>query len=147
MDDKTNGWFIGKAIDEIWDFKVEGIWQVNEADEAALAGQRPGDPKVSNIYTADDIINKDGTRTPVYNDNDKVFQGKKTPPIYWNLRNNFTIYKIWIYFSPFTLTWDTKVNPSIILINSIRLPRSLMPLIISKVDIGFLRILQTNMHA
>ena len=100
MDDKTNGWFIGKAIDEIWDFKVEGIWQVNEADEAALACQRPGDPKVSNIYTADDIINKDGTRTPVYNDNDKVFQGKKTPPIYWNLRNNFTIYKnLDIFFS------------------------------------------------
>lgn len=33
MDDKTNGWFIGKAIDEIWDFKVEGIWQVDEAEK------------------------------------------------------------------------------------------------------------------
>ena len=100
MDDKTNGWFIGKAIDEIWDFKVEGIWQVDEAEKASLVGQRPGDPKVSNIYTADDIINEDGTRTPVYNDRDKVFQGKKTPPIYWNLRNNFTIWKnLDIYFS------------------------------------------------
>lgn len=77
MDDKTNGWFIGKAIDEIWDFKVEGIWQVDEAEKASLVGQRPGDPKVSNIYTADDIINEDGTRTPVYNDRDKVFKVRK----------------------------------------------------------------------
>lgn len=26
-DDKTNGWFIGRPISQIWDYKVIGIWQ------------------------------------------------------------------------------------------------------------------------
>ncbi len=92
-DDTSNGWFIGKPVDEIWDFKVIGTWQVDEANEAALVNQVPGDPKVANIYTEDDIINPDGTRTPVYNDNDKVFQGRRTAPIYWSMRNDFTLWK------------------------------------------------------
>jgi TonB-linked SusC/RagA family outer membrane protein len=92
-DDSSNGWFIGKSVDEIWDFKVIGTWQVDEANEASLGNQVPGDPKVANTYTEDDIINPDGTRIPVYNDKDKVFQGRKTAPIYWNLRNDFTLWK------------------------------------------------------
>ncbi|WP_223154723.1 SusC/RagA family TonB-linked outer membrane protein [Aestuariibaculum sediminum] len=71
-DDISNGWFIGKAISEIWDYEVIGIWQKDEWQEAERYGQRPGDPKVANHYTADDAA--DGT--PVYNDNDKVFLGK-----------------------------------------------------------------------
>ena len=58
-------WFIGRDINTIWNYKVTGIWQVNEAEEAAKFGQRPGDPKVENSYTADDIINEAGTRTAV----------------------------------------------------------------------------------
>lgn len=92
-DDSSNGWFIGKSVDEIWDFKVIGTWQVDEANEASLGNQVPGDPKVANTYTEDDIINPDGTRIPVYNDKDKVFQGRKTAPIYRNLRNDFTLWK------------------------------------------------------
>ena len=45
-DDKTNGWFIGQPISAIWDYKVTGIWQADEWEEAAKVGQRPGDPKV-----------------------------------------------------------------------------------------------------
>ena len=51
---------------------MTGIWQADEAAEAAKVNQKPGDPKVANVYTADDKVNEDGTRTPVYNDNDKV---------------------------------------------------------------------------
>lgn len=91
-DDTSNGWFIDKPISEIWDYEVVGTWQVDEAKEAALVNQVPGDPKVANHYTEDDIINEDGTRTPVYNDKDKVFQGPRTPPVYWNLRNDFTLW-------------------------------------------------------
>lgn len=91
MDDTTNKWFIGKPIGEIWDYEVDGIWQLDEAAEAAKVGQMPGDPKVLNHYTGDDKA--DGT--PVYNDNDKVFQGTTTPPIYWNMRNDFTFFKNW----------------------------------------------------
>ena len=89
MDDTSNGWFIGKPIGEIWYWKTDGIWQANEAEEAALVNQKPGDPKVVNVYTEDDKILADGTRVPVYNDKDRVYQGTTQPPIYWNMRNDF----------------------------------------------------------
>ena len=89
MDDTSNGWFIGQAIGTIWDYEMDGIWQANEVEEAAKVGQRPGDPKVVNHNTSDDKA--DGT--PVYNDKDKVFLGKKNPPIHWSLRNEFTLWK------------------------------------------------------
>lgn len=91
----TSGWFIGKPIGVIWDYKVEGIWQVDEAEEAAKYGQRPGDPKVWN-NPDNDVYNEDGTvKSIVYNDDDKVFQGNRNAPWRWSLRNelnykNFT---------------------------------------------------------
>lgn len=92
-DDVTNGWFIGHPVSAIWDYKVTGIWQANEVDEAAKYGQRPGDPKVLNAYTADDRVNDDGTTTPVYNNKDKQFLGETTPPVHWALRNDFTLFR------------------------------------------------------
>ncbi|SFH34289.1 SusC/RagA family TonB-linked outer membrane protein [Pedobacter insulae] len=84
-DDVGNGWFIGQPIGAIWNYRVTGIWQTNEVAEAAKYGQRPGDPKVANYYTADD-----NNGVPVYNDNDKEFLGQTNPPIMWSLRNDFT---------------------------------------------------------
>lgn len=89
MDDTSNGWFIGKPIGEIWYWKTDGIWQADEAEQAALVNQKPGDPKVVNVYTEDDKILEDGTRVPVYNDKDRVYHGTTQPPIYWNMRNDF----------------------------------------------------------
>ncbi|GAB2768036.1 TonB-dependent receptor [Rhabdobacter roseus] len=89
-DDIANGWFIGQPVSAIWNYRVTGIWQANEAEEAAKYGQRPGDPKVANNYTADDRLSADGTnRTPVYNDQDKEFLGQTAPPVMWSLRNDF----------------------------------------------------------
>ena len=88
LDDTSNGWFIGKPIGEIWYWETDGIWQANEAEEAAKVNQKPGDPKVINHCTEDD---KDGV--PVYNDKDRVYQGTTQPPIYWNMRNDFTFLK------------------------------------------------------
>lgn len=92
-DDISNKWFIGQPISTIWDFECEGVYQVEEADEAALLGLYPGDIKVKNIYTEDDQIKSDGTRIPVYNNNDKVFQGQTEFPVMWSLSNNFTLFK------------------------------------------------------
>lgn len=92
MDDISNGWFIGHAVSEIWDYRVTGIWQADEVAEAAKYGQRPGDPKVANNYTADDLVNNDGSTTPVYNDKDKEFLGQTAPPIHWSLRNEFLLW-------------------------------------------------------
>lgn len=96
-DDVTNGWFIGHPVSAIWNYKVTGIWQKEEVKEAAKYGQRPGDPKVLNAYTADDKVNADGTVTPVYNNKDKQFMGETTPPVHWSLRNSFTICKDWSF--------------------------------------------------
>jgi TonB-linked SusC/RagA family outer membrane protein len=93
MDDITNNWFIGQPISTIWDYRVTGIWQVNEIEEAAKYGQKPGDPKVANNYTADDVVNDDGSVTHVYNDRDKEFLGQTAPPVHWSLRNEFTFRK------------------------------------------------------
>jgi TonB-linked SusC/RagA family outer membrane protein len=89
LNDLSNQWYIGKSIGEIWTWEVDGIWQANEVEEAAKCGQKPGDPKVVNHCTDDDVDGK-----PVYNDNDKVYLGATRPPVYWNMRNNFR-YKDW----------------------------------------------------
>lgn len=89
----ANGWFIGKPINQIWDYKVIGIWQNDEWKEAAKYKQQPGDPKVWNI-PENDIYNADGSvQTIVYNDDDKQFLGTTTPPINWSLRNEFVLWK------------------------------------------------------
>lgn len=88
-DDLANGWFIGQPISAIWNYNVVGIWQANEAAEAAKYGQRPGDPKVAN-NTANDKVNPDGSTTPTYADPDKQFLGQTAPPIMWSVRNDFT---------------------------------------------------------
>lgn len=92
-DDTSNGWYIGHPVGEIWYWKTDGIWQTNEAAQAALVNQKPGDPKVINYCTDDDKILDDGTRVPVYNDKDKVYLGTTQAPYYWNMRNDFTLWK------------------------------------------------------
>ena len=88
----NKGWFIDRPISEIWNYRVIGIWQADEAEEAARYGQRPGDPKVAN-NPANDKVNADGSITPVYDDTDKQFLGQESPPVNWQLRNDFTFFK------------------------------------------------------
>jgi len=89
MDDVDNKWFIGHDINSIWDYKVTGVWQISEYKEAAEYGQKPGDPKVANLYTDDDVVSGDKT-THVYNNNDKTFLGTTVAPIRWSWRNVLT---------------------------------------------------------
>ena len=92
QDDISNKWFIGHPIGAIWDYKVTGIWQKDEVEEAAKYGQRPGDPKVWN-NPANDKVNADGTTTVVYNNDDKVFMGQTSAPFNWSMRNEFVFFK------------------------------------------------------
>lgn len=87
------GWFIGQPINVIWNYRVTGIWQADEVEEAKRHGQKPGDPKVANNYTADDKVNADGSITPTYNEKDKEFLGQTAPPVHWSIRNDFTLWK------------------------------------------------------
>jgi TonB-linked SusC/RagA family outer membrane protein len=81
-DDLVNRWFIGKDIDVIWDQKVLGIWQANEADEAKKYGVYPGDFKVQDV-------NGDFK----YSDADRQFLGYRSPRFQWTLRNEFTFFR------------------------------------------------------
>ena len=84
--DKANGWFIGKDIDAVWDYKVLGVWQTNEKDQAALYGAVPGDFKLQKLVNS-------GPNQYKYTDDDKQFIGHESPRFTWTLRNDFNIYK------------------------------------------------------
>ncbi|MEJ7830458.1 MAG: SusC/RagA family TonB-linked outer membrane protein, partial [Segetibacter sp.] len=81
-DDIANRWFIGHDIDEIWDLKVLGVWQQNEAAEAATFKLRPGDFKVQDV-------DGDGT----FSNTDRQFLGFRNPRYQWTFRNDFTFLK------------------------------------------------------
>jgi hypothetical protein len=80
--DITNGWFIGHAIDAIWDARVTGVYQTDEADEAAKYGKTPGDFKVQDLDGDGKITNAD-----------RQFLGNTSPRFRWGLRNDLTFYK------------------------------------------------------
>lgn len=93
QDDTSNGWFIGQPISAIWNYKVIGIWQADEYEEAAKYGQVPGDPKVWNNPDNDEY-DADGNVTKiVYGDDDKQFLGQTAPKVRLSLRNEFDILK------------------------------------------------------
>lgn len=82
-DDIGNRWFIGQPIDVIYDFKKIGIWQLNEAAEAARFGRKPGQIKLLDL-------NNDGRIT----DDDRMILGSRDPDFVANIGNRFN-YKNW----------------------------------------------------
>lgn len=83
--DTKNGWFIGKDIDAVWDYKIKGVWQSDEAATAKLYSAVPGDFKLEKEVN-------DGPNQYKYTDADKQFLGSKAPRFTWSLRNEFNIY-------------------------------------------------------
>ncbi len=80
LDDVTNRWFIGHAIDELWGLNILGVYQTAEADQASRFGVFPGDFKLEDR-------NQDG----VYTAEDNDFLGFATPRFRWTFVNNFRI--------------------------------------------------------
>jgi TonB-linked SusC/RagA family outer membrane protein len=78
-DDISNGWFIGENKDVIWDYELDGVYQIGEEAEAAKFGLYPGDFRYVDQ-------NDDG----VINSRDRIFQGQSSPPWYGSLINNFS---------------------------------------------------------
>lgn len=66
--DESRGWFVGQPINVIYDYKKLGIWQLNEADEAAKYNSKPGQVKIEDY-------NKDGKITT----DDRYVIGKFDP--------------------------------------------------------------------
>jgi len=96
-DDLLNKWFIGHAIDEIWDPLILGVWQVGEETEAARYGQSPGDFK---------LLDKDNSGK--INNLDNEFQGYKSPRFRWNMRHDFNIYKNFDFSFTMYSLWGHK---------------------------------------
>ncbi|MGP1990564.1 SusC/RagA family TonB-linked outer membrane protein [Zobellia laminariae] len=82
LDDLTTQRFIGQATDVIWDYEVLGVWQSNEASEAAELGFEPGDFKLRDV-------NGDG----IFTDDDKVFVGNRSPQFNMGMSNRFSFLK------------------------------------------------------
>lgn len=85
QNDVGNGWFIGKDIDAIWDYRIQGVWQQNEAATAKQYGAVPGDFKLQKLVN-------DGPNQYKYTDADKQFLGYKSPRFGWSLRNDFNLF-------------------------------------------------------
>lgn len=81
-DPVSNGSFYlvkGHPINSHYDYKYLGIWQENEADEAAKFGRVPGDVKIL-----------DATPDDQYNSSDRVVLGSPTPKWTASLSNTIT---------------------------------------------------------
>ena len=50
--DEANSWFVGEAFQVFYDYKKIGIWQLDEAEEAAKNGQIPGDAPFPNCISS-----------------------------------------------------------------------------------------------
>lgn len=79
--DYANLWIIGQPVDINYNLITIGVWQTDEAEEAAKYGCKPGQYKVLDL-------NGDGA----INDEDRVIDGKRTPSLTGGMTNNF-VYK------------------------------------------------------
>lgn len=95
-DDIANRWFIGHDIDEIWDLKVLGVWQQDEAAAAAKYGVKPGDFKIEDV-------NGDNK----FSDADRQFLGYRNPRFAWTFRNEFSYKNLDFSFMMYS-NWGQK---------------------------------------
>lgn len=79
IDDISNKWFIGHPIGVNYDFVWDGVWQLDEAAEAASYGTEPGYVKLKDL-------NGDGEITP----DDRKIIGQTDPKFIWGLTNTFS---------------------------------------------------------
>lgn len=89
----NDGWHIGHPIDVIWNYRQIGIWQADEVEEAKEYNQRPGDPKI--YKNPDNPLQKNASGFYAYDNEDKFYDGPRTPPVNWSLRNDFTLFRDW----------------------------------------------------
>ena len=83
LPDFTNKWFPGQAIDVVWDYRLTGIWQVEEAEEAAKYNMEPGDFKAQDTNADYQYVDLE----------DKQFIGYTQPRYRLGLRNDFQFLK------------------------------------------------------
>ncbi|WP_159063558.1 TonB-dependent receptor [Parabacteroides bouchesdurhonensis] len=83
LPDYNNGLFPGQPIDRVWGYNVIGVWQTEEADEAAKYNLSPGD------YKSEDLDNNGKYEDKM----DKQFIGYTSPRFRLGFGNDFTFLK------------------------------------------------------
>ena len=82
--DVGNSWFVGESISVFYDYEKIGIWQSDEADEAATFDQVPGEIKVKDIAGAED-----GGADGAISDEDRVVYNR-SPKFTFGVTNRFS---------------------------------------------------------
>ncbi len=80
LDDVGNSWFIGQPIRVNFNYVFDGVWQLDEAEEAAAWGSQPGYLKIKDI-------DNDSKITPA----DRQIIGQQDPKFLWGLTNTFSV--------------------------------------------------------
>lgn len=78
IDDIANSWFIGQPIRVNYDYRMIGVWQLNEAETAELYDREPGAAKIEDV-NGDGVINAD----------DRQIIGQVDPKFTWGMSNTF----------------------------------------------------------
>ena len=82
LDDPTNGWYIGHAIDQVFNYKIIGVWQTSESAQASALGYTPGDYKTLKVANNNS-----------YSSADYQWLGYTKPRYRISLNNRLTILK------------------------------------------------------
>ena len=80
LDDIGNSWFIGEPIRVNFNYVFDGVWQLDEAEEAAKWGSQPGYLKLKDV-------DNDSKITP----EDRQIIGRQDPNLLWGLTNTFSV--------------------------------------------------------
>ena len=81
--DVNKSLFVGHSLGEYYLLHSAGIWQITEAEQAAVYGAYPGDRE---------IYDRDGNN--VINGEDRVFAGQSTPTWFGGVTNTFRFYGV-----------------------------------------------------
>ena len=79
MQDIGNNRFVGESVLPLYTWEFEGIWQMDQAEEAAIYGQVPGEVRLV-----------DQNEDSLITDEDRKIIGSETPDWLMGIRNQFT---------------------------------------------------------
>lgn len=100
VDDIGSKWFIGQPINVYYDYKWIGIWQTDEAEEAAKYARVSGQIKTADLDNSNTV-----------NDADRTIIGTSQPDFVANMVNSFH-YKNWDFSFELYCRWGHMINAS-----------------------------------
>nr|WP_228239046.1 TonB-dependent receptor [Muricauda sp. M10] len=96
LEDIGSNLFVGQPLNSNYFYEFDGIWQLDEADEAAVYGQVPGSVKVVDQ-------NNDGKISSAPGEDDRVILGSEQPDWTMGITNKFTFGNIDLSFLAYTV--------------------------------------------